>query len=167
MLNCYAYIQSSSSACQRHVLEIHLQSWSPTMWLCPMHQAELFIQPALPGTLCLILLNQWERMWSQAMPEGKVKGIQQMDINPIAGISYAVHANEWLMASKAIWCPLVLTSFLAGFVMEKGVEEMAGMSTKLCGYIVGIHLRWYTIVGINPTIITIIKDEAGNPFFRS
>ena len=27
--------------------------------------------------------------------------------------------------------------------------------------------RWYTIVGINPTIITIIKDEAGNPFFRS
>ena len=29
------------------------------------------------------------------------------------------------------------------------------------------EVRWYTIVGINPTIITIIKDKAGNPFFRS
>ena len=63
-----------------------------------------------------------------------------MDISPIPGMSYAVHANEWPMASKALQCPLVLTSFLASFFMEKGVEEMAGTNTKICGYIIGIHL---------------------------
>ena len=75
------------------------------------------------------------------MLEDKVKGIQQMDINPIHGMSYAVHANKWLMASKALLCPLVLTSFLASFVMKKGVEEMAGTSTKICSYIISVHLR--------------------------
>ena len=38
-------------------------------------------------------------------------------------------------------CPLILASFLAGFVLEKGIEEMAGAGIKNCGYVVGIHLH--------------------------
>ena len=30
---------------------------------------------------------------------------------------------------------------MASFVLEKGIEEMAGASIKICGYVVGIHLR--------------------------
>ena len=34
-----------------------------------------------------------------------------------------------------------MASFLASFVLEKGIEEMAGASIKICGYVIGIHLR--------------------------
>ena len=30
---------------------------------------------------------------------------------------------------------------MAGFVLEKGIEEMAGAGIKNCGYVVGIHLH--------------------------
>ena len=41
----------------------------------------------------------------QAMPTGKVKDIQRMDINSITGMTYATQARERLMASKALRCP--------------------------------------------------------------
>ena len=56
----------------------------------------------------------------QATPKGKVNCIQQMDINSIARILYAVHANEQLTASKALQCPLPhLSELISQFCFRK------------------------------------------------